>query len=188
LEVENENYDPSKSQKKGLAGAGTATVGGAVTTLLLVGVTVAAGGGVDEAAKGVIASALVTLGSAATAGIFAWWRNRKKHRTRQAYVPPSTGMVVIFCALALGGLLSGCAKTVGLDGSVTYTIDPGAVDTAFATWDRLDARRKALEEEKAAAKKAEDAERVKVIEEQLRLLKPELDDAWAAVQARVDGS
>lgn len=186
MQVANPNYDPNISLDKGTVGAQTATVGGAVTTLLLVAVSLINGGTLDQVVTTGAVSAVATLASAATAGYLAWRRNRKKHRMQSASAPPAVGLLLPLClALAVSGLAAGCNTTTLPDGTVVHSLDPGVIDTAFRAWERLDQRRRDLEEEKAAAAARADAAQVEAIEKQLDVLGPELEDAWKRVEGRL---
>lgn len=75
--------------------------------------------------------------------------------------------------LVVAGLvaaLSGCITTTAPDGTQTTQIDPVALETAWATYERYEARRAALEAAKAEADAAERAR----LEAELRRLEPEI--------------
>ena len=129
---------------------------------------------------------LPVIASTLIAGLIPVIINTWKHRGKAGNPIP---MLPILLALGLGALtLQACVTTRSVDGTVTTSIDPAAVDTAFATWDRLEARRKALDAEKARAEAARDAARVAMIEAELAKLGPVLEAAWERVQGRVEVS
>lgn len=179
----NPDYDPAttvgKAATEGGVVLGGATLGALVGSLVVNSLRTAGkapwGPDLDGYAVTIAATA---LGSLAAAGKKAL-RNIKKHRWLS---------VVAIAGLAVG--LSGCVTTTAPDGTRTTTVDGqavvGAVDTAFATWDRLEARRKFLEEEKARAAAARDRERVAIVERELARLAPELERAAEAVGDRLN--
>jgi len=179
----NPEYNPTISLDKGITNAKSAGIGGALTTLLLVGVTLAQGGKLDEVAATGVVSAVVALGAAAVAGLGEWWRNRKKHsKVRRTGRLP---VVLLIASLALGGALSGCETVTDRDGTVTQSVDTeGLLDTvnvAFTTWERLETLRQTLAAEREAAKTANNAEAMARLDAQLEAIAPELQAAREAV-------
>jgi hypothetical protein len=71
-------------------------------------------------------------------------------------------------ALSLG--LAGCITTTAPDGTTTTSMDPVALETAWATWERYEARRVELERQKREA----DAQERARLEAELRRLEPEI--------------
>ena len=125
----NPEYNPTISLDKGITNAKSAGIGGALTTLLLVGVTLAQGGKLDEVAATGVVSAVVALGAAAVAGLGEWWRNRKKHsKVRRTGRLP---VVLLIASLALGGALSGCETLTLRDGTVVQRLDTAALQWAY---------------------------------------------------------
>lgn len=126
---------------------------------------------------------LLSVGVGAISAVVRAINNVRK--TRQAPTPRTVrGWAVLLGLLTVG--LSGCATVTGPDGMRTTTLDGAALvetlDTAFATWERYEARRKLLEEEKARAEAERDAERVAIIEQELARLAPKLESALRRVE------
>lgn len=180
--MEKIDYDPKKSTEKGLDAGVSATVGGAVVTLVQLGITLSQGGTLTEAAATGLVSALITLGAAGAAAVRAWWRNRKKHKIP---VGPADinyrglgGYVLAMVGLAVG-LAGGCQTVKSTDGTITTSIDPVAIETALTTYERLIDRQALLKEERAKALAAQDAERVALVEAELEKLQPRLNELAA---------
>lgn len=181
---ENPNYDPAltagKAAQEGGVVIGGATIGALVGSLVVNSLRQAGkapwGPDLDGYAVTIAASAVAAVAAAGKKAL----RNIRKHR----WLP-----LVVIAGLAVA--LAGCATTTAPDGTRTTTLDGqavvGAVDTAFATWDRLEARRRLLEEEKARAEAARDRERVAIVERELARLAPELERAAEAVGDRIEG-
>lgn len=172
---DSKTYDPAISRDKGLDAGTTATVGGAIVTVVQVGVALSQGATLTDAAATGLVSAIVTLGAAAAAGIRAWWKNRKKHKPpRNGGNVPYSGLTVLLVILSLG--LAGCITTTGADGTTTTQLDGAALETAWSTWERYEARKALLEKEKAAARAAQDAQRLAIIEAELEKLEPKINE------------
>lgn len=180
----NPDYDPAttvgKAATEGGVVLGGATIGALVGNLVVNSLRTAGkapwGPDLDGYAVTVAATAVASL----AAGLKKAARNIRKHR----WIP-----LVAVMGLAVG--LAGCATTTTADGTRTVSLDgqavAGAVDTAFAAWDRLESRRRLLEEEKARAEAARDRERVAIVERELARLAPELERAAEAVGDRIEG-
>lgn len=121
---------------------------------------------VDIPAGDLTDKALLTLGVSAVAAVLRAVNNVRKTRKK----PQTSGYVVAFAIAGLAGLLSGCVTTTAPDGTTTTGMDPVALETAWATWERYEARRAALEAAKAEADAAERAR----IEAEIRRLEPEI--------------
>lgn len=123
--------------------------------------------------------ALPAIGIAVAGAAWRAYRNMKKNEfdangmpmqgnplNRNKNVP--SGYLLAVAGLA--GLLSGCITTTAPDGTTTTGMDPVALETAWATWERYEARRAALEAAKAEA----DAQERARLEAELRRLEPEI--------------
>lgn len=73
------------------------------------------------------------------------------------YVAPSY-LPLVLCALALGGMVQGCETITHPDGTVVQQVDRELVETAWDRYDRMQARRIALEAEERTADAARRAE------------------------------
>jgi len=170
---DSKTYDPSISREKGIDAGTTATVGGAIVTVVQVGVALSQGATLTDAAATGLLSAIVTLGAAGAAGIRAWWKNRKKHKPpRNGGNVPYAGLTVLLVALSLG--LAGCITTTAPDGTTTTQVDGVLLETALTRYDRHVARKELLEEQKQIAKEKQDAERLAIIQAELDRLEPEI--------------
>ena len=173
---ENPNYDPAltagKAAQEGGVVIGGATIGALVGSLVVNSLRQAGkapwGPDLDGYAVTIAASAVAAVAAAGKKAL----RNIRKHK----WLP-----VVVIAGLAVA--LSGCVTTTAPDGTRTVSVDPGAVagtvDTAFATWERLESRRALLEVERERARRDRDAERVAIIEAEIARLSPELERAAA---------
>lgn len=116
--------------------------------------------------------ALPAIGIAVVGAAWRAYRNMAKNTDKPGNplgggnVP--SGYVLLVAGLA--GLLAGCITTTAPDGTQTTQLDPVALETAWATWERLEARRAAIEAAKAEA----DAQERARLEAELRRLEPEI--------------
>lgn len=173
-------YDPTISVEKGVTAGGVAGLGGVLGTVLLVGISAVQSGGLDDAGANTLAGAIVTLATAGGSALAAWWRNRRKHkRAAKPFSPRLRGWAILVAAGLALSAVSGCATTVGTDGTRTYSVDPVAISTAWQAWSEIESRRAILEAQKQTAK-AEDRAR---LEAQLLALEPEIRAAWERVLA-----
>lgn len=132
------SYNPKMSVDKGVAAAGTATLGGAVATMLFFGASLLKGEPLTGAALEALVPALTTLGSAASGGFLAWRRNRKKHKRAKSKPPRQRGFPSGYSILLIGALaaatMAGCKTTTTLaDGSSVTQYDPVATKAAMET-------------------------------------------------------
>lgn len=86
------------------------------------------------------------------------------------YVAPSF-LPLVLCALALGGMVSGCITTTHPDGTVVQQVD---VSTAWAIYEAIQAERERLDAQREAADAADRAR----IDAQLRALGAAADRAF----------
>jgi len=87
--------------------------------------------------------------------------------------------------LALAGLaaaLTGCVTTTAPDGTTTTTVDSAALETAWNMYERLEARKAALEAERQRADAARQAE----IIDELRTLEPQIVEAARRIGLRAE--
>lgn len=173
---ENPNYDPAltagKAAQEGGVVIGGATIGALVGSLVVNSLRQAGkapwGPDLDGYAVTIAASAVAAVAAAGKKAL----RNIRKHK----WIP-------VVAVLGLAVALAGCVTTTAPDGTRTVSVDPGAVagtvDTAFATWERLESRRALLEAERERARRDRDAERVAIIEAEIARLSPELERAAA---------
>lgn len=155
-------YNPKISMDKGVDAGTTATVGGAVLTLVQVGVAVSQGATVTETVVSAGVSAAMTLIVAGVSGFRAWRRNRKKHR-QPAWIPSQSGYLLAVAGLA--STLVGCITATAPDGTTTTQVDGVLLETALSRYDRHVARKELLEQ---------DAERQAIIQAELDRLNPEI--------------
>lgn len=98
------------------------------------------------------------------------WKNRKLDGN-------PLSKLTLLLALGLAGMsLQGCITTTGPDGTTTTQLDGAALETAWSTWERYEARKALLEKEKAAARAAQDAQRLAIIESELEKLEPKINE------------
>ena len=175
-QIPNPNYSPATTAGKAAAEGGVVLAGATLGTLvgsIAVNALRQTGkapwtpdmdGYAVTAAAGLLASVFAGAKKAA--------RNIRKHR----WIP-------VLAIMGLTLALSGCVTTTAPDGTRTVSVDPGAVagtvDTAFASWERLESRRALLEAERERARRDRDAERVAIIEREIARLSPELERAAA---------
>jgi hypothetical protein len=116
--------------------------------------------------------ALPAIGIAVAGAAWRAYRNMRKNSDK-AGNPLAGPNVPSGYALAVAGLaatLAGCVTTTAPDGTTTTGLDPVALETAWATWERYEARRVELERQKREA----DAEERARLEAELRRLEPEI--------------
>jgi hypothetical protein len=116
--------------------------------------------------------ALPAIGIAVAGAAWRAYRNMRKN-TDKVGNPLGGGNVPSGYMLLLAGLaatLAGCVTTTDRDGNTTTQLDPVALETAWATWERYEARRVELER----AKREADAEERARLEAELRRLEPEI--------------
>lgn len=164
-------YDPKKSLDKGVDAGTTATVGGAVLTLVQVGVAVSQGATVSEAVISAGVSAAMTLIVAGVSGFRAWRKNRKKHKKAERYYSQSGYLLAV---AGLAGLLSGCITTTAPDGTVTQQVDGVLLETMLTRYDRYVARQELLQIEREKARRANDAAMMAIVQAELDKLEPEI--------------
>jgi len=116
--------------------------------------------------------ALPAIGIAVAGAAWRAYRNMRKNPelTGNPLAGPNVPSGYLLAVAGLAGLLSGCVTTTAPDGTVTTQLDPVALETAWATWERYEARRAELEAAKAEA----DAQERARIEAELRRLEPEI--------------
>ena len=110
--------------------------------------------------------ALLTLGVSTAFAILRAVNNVVKTKAK----PTTSGYVIVLAMAGLAATLGGCITTQGQDGTQTTQLDPVALETAWATWERYEARRVELERQKREA----DAEERARLEAELRRLEPEI--------------
>ncbi len=116
--------------------------------------------------------ALPAIGIAVAGAAWRAYRNMAKNTDKPGNplggpnVP--TGFLLAIAGLA--GLLAGCVTTTAPAGTQPTQLDPVALETAWATWERYEARRAELERQRAEADAAERAR----IEAEIRRLEPEI--------------
>lgn len=170
---DSKSYDPTISRDKGLDAGTTATVGGAIVTVVQVGVALSQGATLTDAAATGLLSAIVTLGAASAAAIRAWWKNRKKHKPpRNSGNVPYSGLTMLLVALSLA--LAGCITTTAPDGTVTQQVDGVLLETMLTRYDRYVARQELLEIEREKARRANDAAMMAIVQAELDRLEPEI--------------
>lgn len=116
--------------------------------------------------------ALPAIGIAVAGAAWRAYRNMAKNTDKPGN-PLGGGNVpsgYLLAVAGLAGLLSGCVTTTAPDGTQTTQLDPVALETAWATWERYEARRAELERQRAEADAAERAR----IEAEIRRLEPEI--------------
>lgn len=116
--------------------------------------------------------ALPAIGIAVVGAAWRAYRNMAKNTDKPGN-PLGGGNVpsgYVLAVAGLAGLLAGCITTTAPDGTTTTQIDPVALETAWDTWERLEARRAAIEAAKAEA----DAQERAQLEAELRRLEPEI--------------
>lgn len=116
--------------------------------------------------------ALPAIGIAVVGAAWRAYRNMAKNTDKPGN-PLGGGNVpsgYVLAVAGLAGLLAGCVTTTDRDGNTTTQLDPVALETAWATWERLEARRAAIEAAKAEA----DAQERARLEAELRRLEPEI--------------
>lgn len=134
-------YDPLVAMDKasgdgaavGAAGGAGVVIGGVLVASLRAHGLAAWPLGLDGAVVGLVATGL----AAGVATVKRFLRNRKKHKF---------GLVVL-AMLCLGGGLSGCKTTTGLDGSVVRELDVRGIEE---TWRRLELKWKEPPPEEAS--------------------------------------
>jgi hypothetical protein len=183
--MENTTYDPAISREKGLDAGATATVGGAIVTVVQVGVALSQGGTLTEAAAAGLVSAVVTLGAAGAAGFRAWWRNRKKHRKPRRNTPQGRdldygALSVLLMSLSL--FLAGCLATQAQDGTWTLQVDQSALDKSWDRYEELLSRERTLKEEKKNAA----PQRVEAIAKELEAIAPKIKDLADALGVKLE--
>jgi len=117
--------------------------------------------------------ALPAIGIAVAGAAWRAYRNMAKNTDKPGNPLGGGGNVpsgYILAVAGLAGLLAGCVTTTAPDGTVTQQLDPVALETAWATWERYEARRAELEAAKAEA----DAQERARIEAEIRRLEPEI--------------
>ncbi len=116
--------------------------------------------------------ALPAIGIAVVGAAWRAYRNMAKNTDKPGN-PLGGGNVpsgYVLAIAGLAGLLAGCVTTTAPDGTTTTGMDPVALETAWATWERYEARKAALEAARAEA----DAQERARIEAELRRLEPEI--------------
>lgn len=116
--------------------------------------------------------ALPAIGIAVAGAAWRAYRNMKKNGNLTGN-PLGGGNVpsgYLLAIAGLAGLLSGCVTTTAPDGTTTTQLDPVALETAWATYERYEARKAALEAAKAEA----DAQERARLEAELLRLEPEI--------------
>lgn len=116
--------------------------------------------------------ALPAIGIAVVGAAWRAYRNMAKN-TDKTGNPLGGGNVpsgYLFLLAGLAATLGGCVTTTAPDGTQTTQLDPVALETAWATWERYEARRVELER----AKREADAEERARLEAELRRLEPEI--------------
>lgn len=118
--------------------------------------------------------ALVSVGLGAVFAVARAINNVRKRSKVPVGFRSASGYLLAVAGLA--GLLAGCITTTSADGTTTTQLDPVALETAWSTWERYEARKALLEREKAAAQAARDAQRVAIIEAELDKLEPKINE------------
>ena len=122
---------------------------------------------------GAMDQATIAFGIAALGAVAKAIQNYRKTLKKPVRYTSPSGLVVL---VALSLALAGCVTTTAPDGTVTTQLDGAALDTAWATWERYEARKALLEKEKAAAREAQDAQRLAIIEAELEKLEPKINE------------
>ena len=130
VEVKNQNYQPGKSVEKGAKGAVATTIGGAMTTLVVIALQAIQAGGLDDAMTTALTGAILTLVTAGISGAAEWWRNRSKHSAIRIWKPG--GCILVLLALGVGA--SGCATWApAVSGKTHYDVEFSDVTADQAT-------------------------------------------------------
>jgi len=116
--------------------------------------------------------ALPAIGIAVAGAAWRAYRNMAKNTDKPGNPlgGPNVPSGYLFLLAGLAATLGGCVTTTAPDGTVTQQLDPVALETAWATWERYEARKAALEAARAEA----DAQERARIEAELRRLEPEI--------------
>jgi hypothetical protein len=116
--------------------------------------------------------ALPAIGIAVAGAAWRAYRNMRKNPelSGNPLAGPNVPSGYMLVVAGLAAALSGCVTTTAPDGTVTQQLDPVALETAWATWERYEARRVELERQKREA----DAEERARLEAELRRLEPEI--------------
>lgn len=120
--------------------------------------------------------ALPAIGIAVAGAAWRAYRNMRKNGNLPGN-PLGGGNVpsgYLLAVAGLAGLLSGCITTTAPDGTQTTQIDGVLLETALARYDRYVERKELLEREERAARAAQDAQRLALIQAELDKLEPEI--------------
>lgn len=120
--------------------------------------------------------ALPAIGIAVVGAAWRAYRNMAKNTDKPGN-PLGGGNVpsgYLLAIAGLAGLLAGCITTTAPDGTQTTQLDPVALETAWATWERLEVRRAALDAERERARREQDAQRLAIVQAEIDKLEPEI--------------
>lgn len=130
----------------------------------------------------------LTVAAGLVPAVINAYKNRHLEGSPFYRKPRSVPYGYLLALVAAAALVAGCVRTTYPDGRVVTEVDSEqvltALDMAWAAWERLEARRAALEVEQAEA----NARRRAQIARELEALRPQLEAAWREVTRLAQGA